>query len=595
MRAYVLNPELDLVPTGTVGYLYMAGAGLARGYANDPAATATAFVPDPFDAAPGQRMYCTGDRARWLPDGRLEFIDRADRQVKVRGFRVELDAIENRLRECPGVGRAAVLAQQLPSADMQVVACIEAVPARSDKIGGRARYRLPNGLPSPTSTDTRLTFSIRKSSNAPLMSGTARGPRGRDSVRRRRQHRTLFPVRTPARARRCVYAFEPHPAVCTILRDNTTHHGVNARIFNVALADADGVARFTYYPGLSYLSGLHPDANRERGLVRSHLARRQASSSADDIAGGEEFTELVERLLDTRLAPEVLQVPVRTVSSVIREQDIRRIDLLKINVERSELNVLRGIEDGHWPLIQQLAVEVEDSRGQLDAARSLLTQKGYRVTVEEDWSVTAAAGVSYLYATRPEAELDDDVFPPTTNLEAYSPIQSLDLIRFLQQRMPVYMVPSRFVMLDRMPLSRHGKIDYQALAATVAEGNTSISPDAPVFSSIEERVAGIWRHLLGVADVGLDQPFFSLGGDSLQVVRLRARLHDAFGRFVPLVDLLRHCTVRALSAYLAGEPATARDQNGQKAAADARARTVSRRRKWRSEATSSSTIQKAAE
>jgi amino acid adenylation domain-containing protein len=109
-RAYVLDRHLDPVPIGVEGDLHIGGDGLAHGYLNAEDLTAERFIADPFDTRPGGRMYRTGDRARWLPDGRLEFLGRRDQQVKIRGFRIELGEIEATLSNHPAVRLAVVLA-----------------------------------------------------------------------------------------------------------------------------------------------------------------------------------------------------------------------------------------------------------------------------------------------------------------------------------------------------------------------------------------------------------------------------------------------------------------------------------------------------
>jgi acyl-CoA synthetase (AMP-forming)/AMP-acid ligase II len=108
-RVHVLGPDRQPLPAGVWGELFVGGDGLARGYLGRPEVTAASFVPDPFTAGgPGSRLYATGDRARFLADGRLEFGGRRDGQVKMRGFRVELGEIESALERHAGVAAACV-------------------------------------------------------------------------------------------------------------------------------------------------------------------------------------------------------------------------------------------------------------------------------------------------------------------------------------------------------------------------------------------------------------------------------------------------------------------------------------------------------
>nr|APZ78834.1 nonribosomal peptide synthetase [Stigmatella aurantiaca Sg a15] len=110
-RIYILDRAQRLVPPGVLGELYIGGVGVSRGYLNKPGLTATRFVPDPFSGEPGARMYASGDLARFLPDGNLAFHGRSDRQVQVRGVRVELGEIEATLADHPGVRAAAVVSE----------------------------------------------------------------------------------------------------------------------------------------------------------------------------------------------------------------------------------------------------------------------------------------------------------------------------------------------------------------------------------------------------------------------------------------------------------------------------------------------------
>lgn len=108
-QTYILDPDLQPVPVGIPGELYIGGAGVARGYSNRPDLTALAFIPDPFGETPGARLYKTGDRVRYRTDGTIEFLGRFDSQVKLRGFRIELEEIAAALRQHPRVQEAVVV------------------------------------------------------------------------------------------------------------------------------------------------------------------------------------------------------------------------------------------------------------------------------------------------------------------------------------------------------------------------------------------------------------------------------------------------------------------------------------------------------
>ncbi|MFJ4145845.1 amino acid adenylation domain-containing protein [Pseudomonas sp. NPDC089734] len=164
-RLYVLDDQLNLLPQGAVGELYIGGPGLARGYHAQPTLSAERFIADPFVV--GERLYRTGDRARLRADGALEYIGRVDHQVKIRGFRIELGEIESRLQQCAGIREAVVLALPL-AGSTQLVAYLVPEVLAADEAGQAALRQAIKAQLQATLPDYMVPTHLLLLSNLPL-------------------------------------------------------------------------------------------------------------------------------------------------------------------------------------------------------------------------------------------------------------------------------------------------------------------------------------------------------------------------------------------------------------------------------------------
>ncbi|MFN8439525.1 MAG: amino acid adenylation domain-containing protein [Caldilineaceae bacterium] len=158
VRMLVLDSQLQPVPIGVEGELYVAGACVGRGYLHDPERTASVFLRDPFNSQPDARLYKTGDRARWLVNGKVEYLGRRDFQVKIRGFRIELGEIEATLAKHPSVKQAVVIVREEPSGNPQLVAYVVEKEVETERLDVRNWENSPSAPLMPRPSDLALTL-----------------------------------------------------------------------------------------------------------------------------------------------------------------------------------------------------------------------------------------------------------------------------------------------------------------------------------------------------------------------------------------------------------------------------------------------------
>src|SRR6185312_4127050 len=154
----------------------------------------------------------------------------------------------------------------------------------------------------------------------------------------------------------------------------------NARLFNCGLSNEARDAAFTFYPSSSGMSSFYGDKREEKDVLRS-IMRNQLEQGME---GMEEVIKYADDILDERLKHQTFTCHLETLSNIIREQQVERIDLLKIDVQKCELEVVQGIDEGDWEKIRQIVIEVHDFDGRLERMLAELKSHDFQVTVEQD-------------------------------------------------------------------------------------------------------------------------------------------------------------------------------------------------------------------
>lgn len=551
-RIYILDRGGQPIPIGDQGELCIGGYGVARGYLNRQDLTAERFVADPFNSDHDGRLYRTGDLARYLPDGNIEFCGRIDQQVKIHGYRIELGEIEAALREHRGVRDVVVLASENESGSKQLVAYV--MPKRTNQPlwGIKSLYVLPDGSPVAhlNKNETDYIYNEIFILQAYLRNGIT--IRDGDCIMDAGANIGLFTLFVSRLAKNLrIISFEPNPAAFDCLKANAEAWGTAVRCLPLGLSRENKSADLTYFEGLSLLSGFYADASTEREVVKSYVFNQQSETQNNAQLAAE-----IGELIDDRLHAKTVSTQLRTLSSVIAEEGIDRLDLLKINVEKSELDVLMGLSSGDWPKIRQLVIEV-DQRENLEPITSLLERHGFEVLVEQD-PLLRNTELCYVYAIQPSAagprlirqqqprdtyvrllpSVDDEILTPTT------------LRKYLKKRLPQYMIPSAFVLMEKFPLTLNGKIDRQAFPAF---SNENIQPTHNFVSpntETEKALAAIWTELLNVENIGINDSFFDLGGHSLLAIKTVSRIRDIFDVDLPIQTLFEFPTIADLANVL---------------------------------------------
>ncbi len=486
-----LEPRLVWVP----GELYIGGIGLAQGYWRDDEKTAAAFVRHPRT---GERLYRTGDLGRWLPDGNIEFLGREDTQVKVQGFRIELGEVEAALLQYPRV-RAAVAVARGRHRDRHLVAYLvmdREEPASEEALDPLAKLELKLSQPGLRREPELPAISLRRASEAAQPEG----------VRLRRTHRELSPE-------------------AVSLADLSGWLG--------ALAQVPSSDR--PFPGRRYGSAgslypvqvyLHVRPGRVEGVAPGTYLYDPAEHRLVALTEGAEVTAEVHAPANRG----VFETAALSVFLVGKMDAIRPLyGDRALRYALIEAGLITQLLETSAPPSGLGSCQIGDL--DFDRIRGLFA-------LGSDHELLHS-----LVAGRPAG----DRGPAARERDGLAELQS-----FLRAKLPEHMVPQILVLMDELPLSANGKVDRAALPEP-QESRERSREYMPPSTDLEERVATVVREVLGLERVGVDDSFFEMGGNSVHLVQAHARLRDELGREMPLIEMFRHPTVRALAAFFAEE------------------------------------------
>ena len=194
-----------------------------------------------------------------------------------------------------------------------------------------------------------------------------------------------------------IFTFEPAPPLFEIIQRNVAEHGIRSTVLNVGLSNVERDAPFTFYPHSAGMSSFHPDEAEERHNLKTIIENQRR---AGDTQAGQ-MDSFAEELLDVRFTAVNFTAKLRRLSDVLREQGIARVDLMKVDVQKCELEVIEGIDDADWPKFSQIVLEAHDTDARVAQLRALFESRGFSVTAEQD-ELYAGTNIYNIYAIRKE-------------------------------------------------------------------------------------------------------------------------------------------------------------------------------------------------
>jgi amino acid adenylation domain-containing protein/FkbM family methyltransferase len=551
-KILIMDQSGRLMPPGSIGEIVVGGSGIARGYLNRPDLTRERFISNPYN--PGEIVYKSGDLGMRLPHGDLKYVGRQDQQVKIRGFRIELGEIQNALIGLNGVKEAVVTVNAEEGKEKHLLAfltphdeeafTIKQILSKPELLA--SLHHLPNGLPIYQVNLSETEFLYREIFvDGGYLKSVDINPG--DTVIDVGANIGMFTIYIAALYHCKVHSIEPVPALFERLRANSElFRNTDIHVYNYAIGDRHDQVDFTYYPFNTVQSGAFGGED-DKSVLQEYLAKQYNEQNIDGI----ETRSLVEHSMKA----ERFRCPMITLSTIIEENNIDTIDLLKIDVEKSERHVLAGISAEHWKRIRQVIVEVQNTHDELEATLNDLKKLGFEVSYEQEKQLTGS--LLYLVSGRRKS-LSSDTTRVSDNPAQYPSqkgwLQASDLIRAVRnavaKRLPHYMVPAYVYLVRQLPVTSNGKIDIEALRKAPRFGIDGKDRYQAPSTLTEENIWRIWKDVLGKEHIGVTDNFFEIGGHSLNATRIMSLIRKELGLTVDMGTFFNNPTIEALAKAL---------------------------------------------
>lgn len=550
---YILDHKGEVQPYLVPGEICIAGHGVTKGYHNRPDLTKTKFVDSPFKR--GEKLYRTGDLGRLLTCGNIEFLGRIDNQIKLNGFRIELEEIEEVIKAHSWVKNVIVYVDgkeenKLLKAKIEPKNQISHQLFYLDKIEKEKLsdfiHTLPNGLKflNKNHKETRVVFKEVFENKTYLNNGIE--IKDGDTIIDVGANAGMFSLQIGLHFPKAkIFAMEPIPETFRYLQLNAELYDLNIELFNQGAADSNRTTTFGYYPLCTTISGQFPDKKCEKDVLECYYER---------LENCEENKENIDKVLDDVTQYESVECELVKLSTLIEDHKIEKIDLLKIDVEKSEIEVLNGIDELHWSLIKQLVIEVHDNDSNLKWVENFLLNKGYNVYIEED-SLVKNSKLYNVYASKIgevaqgiESQITDDY--DQTQICQDVEIMIKSVAAFISKKLPSYMMPSTMEIISEVPVKSNGKVDrVKVIELQGLTADNKSSADSKQGKSLPE-ILKLVEELLGVKSVDVNSNFQSIGLHSLKLMKLAYMVKDIMGVKLTLQELFTHNTIVKLSLLI---------------------------------------------